>query len=87
MAAGRPVIATRAGGPLDSVLEGETGLLVTPSDPADLAAAVKRLLADPEAALAMGRNGRQRAIECFSIEHITESISEILRRATGRVSG
>lgn len=40
MAAGRPVIARRAGGVLDTVLEGETGLFFDDADPASLAQAV-----------------------------------------------
>jgi glycosyltransferase involved in cell wall biosynthesis len=42
MASGRPVIALRAGGVLDTVVEGETGLFFDEPDPSALAAAVER---------------------------------------------
>jgi len=46
MAAGLPVVATNVGGNPDVVLDGETGLLVPPRDPAQLAAAICRLCTD-----------------------------------------
>ncbi len=46
MAAQRPVVATAVGGTPEVVLDGETGLLVPPEDPAALAAAIERLLGD-----------------------------------------
>jgi len=59
-AAGRPVVASRAGGVAEVVRDGETGLLVPPGDPAALAAALARLAADPEEAARMGRTGAER---------------------------
>src|SRR5207245_4136839 len=46
-AAGVPVVATPVGGIPENVVDGETGLLVPPRDPAALAAAINRLLEDP----------------------------------------
>ncbi len=46
-AVGIPVAATRLGGALEIIQEGETGLLVDPGDPESLATAVRRLLEDP----------------------------------------
>jgi glycosyltransferase involved in cell wall biosynthesis len=46
MAAGTPIVATRAGGIPEIVRDGETGLLVPPRDPAALAAAINRVLGD-----------------------------------------
>ncbi len=60
MALGLPVVATAAGGPLEIVETGVTGLLVPPGDPAAMSAALGRLLADPAAAAAMGGAGRDR---------------------------
>ena len=48
MAAGTPVVATRVGGLAEVVADGVTGRLVTPGDPAELAAAVLEVLADRE---------------------------------------
>jgi len=46
MAVGCPVVASRVGGLRVTVLDGDTGLLVPPEDPAALAAALTRLLSD-----------------------------------------
>jgi glycosyltransferase involved in cell wall biosynthesis len=61
MAAGRPVVATAVGGNVDAIVPGETGLLVPPSQPQALAAAIDRLLAEPAERRRMGEAGRLRA--------------------------
>jgi glycosyltransferase involved in cell wall biosynthesis len=61
MAAARPVVATAVGGIPDAVREADTGLLVPPSAPADLADALVRVLTDPIRARAMGRAALTRA--------------------------
>ena len=66
MAMGKPVVATRAGGPLDIVVEEETGLLVPPGDADALAVALTELLSRPEAARTMGEHGRRRVEDCFA---------------------
>ncbi len=60
LAAGLPVVASRTG-QLPEVLEG-LGVLVPPSDPAALAAAIDALAADPARRAALGRAGRARAV-------------------------
>ena len=50
MACARPIVATNVGGIPEVVVDGETGFLVPPRDPAALAAAIVRLLADPDCA-------------------------------------
>jgi glycosyltransferase involved in cell wall biosynthesis len=67
MAAGRPAVATAVGGTPDVVLDGVTGLLVPPRDPAALAQAIQSLLDDPVRARAMGVAGRQRVEQYFSL--------------------
>ena len=62
----RPMVASRVGGIQDQVVDGETGILI--DDPHDLAAcaqAIERILADPEAARAMGEAGHQRVIDNY----------------------
>ena len=61
MAAGRPVVASAVGGLASTVVDGETGLLVPPGDPAALAAALERLLDDRALAARLGASGRDRA--------------------------
>jgi glycosyltransferase involved in cell wall biosynthesis len=70
MAAGRPVVATRVGGVPEVVVDGETGLLVEPENPGALAAAVRRLLADPGLAARLGQAGRRRAHDRFGAGHM-----------------
>jgi glycosyltransferase involved in cell wall biosynthesis len=60
MASGKPVIAVDRGGPRESVVHGETGLLC-PAEAEAFAAAMGRLVDDPARAAAMGLAGRQRA--------------------------
>lgn len=57
LAAGLPVVASNVGGLLDIIQPEENGLLVPPSDPGALAAAIGRLLDEPETAAALGRRG------------------------------
>lgn len=66
MARRRPVVASRAGGLVEAVDDGETGLLVPSGDPIALAEAIRGLLSDPVTADRMGRTGRRRALSTFS---------------------
>jgi starch synthase len=93
MACETAVVATATGGIPEVVADGETGLLVpieqledgtgTPVDPerfvADLAAALTRVLNDPQLAERMGKAGRRRAVERFSWSRIAEDTLEIYR--------
>jgi starch synthase len=65
MACGTAVVASRVGGIPEVVSDGETGLLVPPGDPGQLAEALNALVRDPARAQAMGGWGRQRAISEF----------------------
>jgi phosphatidylinositol alpha 1,6-mannosyltransferase len=60
-ASGLPAIVVDRGGPPDLVREGETGLIARANDPADFAARVGTLLADPEARRRMGCHAREAA--------------------------
>jgi alpha-maltose-1-phosphate synthase len=61
-AAGLPVVASDIGQVPQIVSHGETGLVVPPSDPAALAAAIDALVLNPERAARLGRAGRARAV-------------------------
>jgi glycosyltransferase involved in cell wall biosynthesis len=65
MAASRPVVATDVGGNREAVIDGETGLLVPPSDAARLAAAILTVLQQPDRGAAWGRAGRRRVVDRF----------------------
>jgi glycosyltransferase involved in cell wall biosynthesis len=67
-AMGKPVVASRLGGPLELVAEGETGLLVPREDPQALAEALIEVLRDPERAAALGEAGYQQAREHFNAD-------------------
>jgi len=66
MACGIPVVGTKVGGMLETITDGETGLLVEPERPDLLAEAILSLLNDPDTAGQMGKKGRERAVERFS---------------------
>jgi glycosyltransferase involved in cell wall biosynthesis len=84
MAAGLPVVATRAGGIPEIVDDGATGLLVPPGDAAALARAVSALLADPAARRALGEAGRRRAGERFSTAAWLGRLQRVYGEALGR---
>jgi glycosyltransferase involved in cell wall biosynthesis len=84
MAAGLPVVATRVGGNPELVLDGRTGLLVSPENAAETAAAIVRLLDNPGMARAFGETGRQRIIQEFSIERMLRQTQELYLRLCRR---
>jgi glycosyltransferase involved in cell wall biosynthesis len=63
-----PVVATNVGGIPEQVVDGETGLLVAPSQPAGLGAAILKVLSNPAQAKLMGSKGRQRVQDMYSME-------------------
>jgi glycosyltransferase involved in cell wall biosynthesis len=78
MAAKKPVVATRCGGPEEIVIHGETGFMVPMRNPQLLAEAILTLLKHPEKANAMGEAGRRRAENHFSLEAYVNNISTVL---------
>ena len=70
MACKTPVVASAVGGILEVVMDEETGLLVEPANPKQIADAVNRLLADREMAVRFGEKGRKRVEEKFSWDYI-----------------
>lgn len=88
MAHGRAVVATRAGGIPDKVLDGRTGRLVEPADASGLARALGELLASPERRHALGAAGRLRVEEHFSwprrADRLLALYEELLGEGRGR---
>ncbi len=68
MSCQRPVIATNVGGIPEQVVHGETGLLVSPSQPIELASAIIEVLSDPQRSRLMGSKARSRAERIYSID-------------------
>lgn len=68
MASGTPVVSTDCGGPSTLIDDGATGALVPTGDAQALADRMAHLLTHPTAAKAMGRAGRERVEEEFSVE-------------------
>jgi alpha-maltose-1-phosphate synthase len=77
MACATAVVASRVGGIPEVVDGGVTGLLVPPDDPASLADAMNLLLRDPGRADAMGRAGRERAVNEFSWDSVAAQTAEL----------
>ena len=82
MLAGLPVVATRVSAVPEVVADGETGLLVEAGDAAAFAAALDRLLGDPELARRLGDAGLARARSEFSVARMTERTLAVYRDAT-----
>jgi glycosyltransferase involved in cell wall biosynthesis len=77
MAVERPVVATSAGGVPEIVVDNVTGLLVPPADPEALANATATLLADSTRARLMGKEGRRRVEEHYSLPLHAERIEAV----------
>ncbi|MEC4567175.1 glycosyltransferase family 4 protein [Paenibacillus sp. CMAA1739] len=74
MAAGLPVIASNEGGPKETVVPNETGLLIEPGDPAKLEAAIRWMLEHPQERQQMGEKGMERVKKHFVIENTVKDI-------------
>jgi glycosyltransferase involved in cell wall biosynthesis len=83
MAAGRPIVATRAGGIPEVVVHGETGLLVPPRDAPALAAGILELLRDPERRSRFAAAGFARVRDLFSVDRMVEETLAVYGRLVG----
>jgi len=86
MASGLPVVAPRAGGIPEVVLDGTTGILTEPGDLDALAEALLRLMTAPEEAEQLGRAGRKRIEQQFSPAAIVPQYEALYDRLAGRRS-
>lgn len=87
MAAALPVVATRVGAVPEVVVHGETGLLVQPGAPEQLADSMIRLLNSPSLRRQFGEASRRRIQEHFSAERMTSDYLQVYERALRRVHG
>lgn len=76
-ACGVPVVAGRSGGIPDTIREGETGLLVDPTDHVEVASAVDAVLGDPTLARALGARGRRAVETHFNWTRVTRDMIHI----------
>ena len=81
-AASKPVIAGRAGGVADAVVENVTGFLVDPTDVDAVANAVIRLAEDEMLCKRLGSNGRERVEHGFTVERFAARVADVLQNAT-----
>jgi glycosyltransferase involved in cell wall biosynthesis len=79
-ASGRPIVSTDVPGCRDVVRHGLNGLLVPARDAGALAAAIKRLVADPEMRLRMGREGRALVEREFALERVVAATLDLYRK-------
>lgn len=87
MAHGKPVVAGAVGGLLDLVVDGETGLLVPPSDAEALRSALERLLNDRALRRRLGDAARERARREFSWEATTDATLAAYADVVGHAAG
>src|SRR5207249_11450753 len=79
MATAKPVIVADIPGVREVIEDGREGLLADPLNARDLAEKIRRLLADPEARRVMGERGREKVLESFGIERVTDQIEGVYR--------
>ena len=83
MAMQRSVVATDCGGNRELVVDGEVGLVVPPRDPDALAAALTRLIDDPDLRTRLGIAARKRVVEHFSTEKRIDKLEALYRKVLG----
>lgn len=79
MACGRPVVGSRFGGIPEVVADGETGYLAEPENAADIAEKIGRLLADTGLRERFGQCGRERVLQLFTWDAVTERVLDAYR--------
>ena len=82
-ACGTPVIAIDEGGFRETVCQRKTGLLVDP-DPAAVAEGIAELVGNPDLVEMLGRQGRERVLQCWTWERSGRRLETLLARAAGR---
>lgn len=86
MLAERPVIASRAGGVLEIVEDGRSGMLFSPGSAGELAAGISVLMRNPGRAQELAGAGRLRASQFFTTDAMMKGIKKVLR-VSGEAGG
>lgn len=76
MSMGLACVGTNIGGTVETIVDGETGLLVQPDAPEELADALVSLLSEPGRSSRMGAAGRLRAMKIFSMTNYCDTVRE-----------
>ncbi len=77
MAMGKPVIATRAGGPMEIIEDGKDGILISPGAVGELSAAMDELVSEPQLGSRLGAAAREHVVGKFDIQRTAKAICEI----------
>lgn len=80
MAAGKPIVATAHGGPIEQIEHGVSGLLVSPTNPQEMANALQHLLTDTHARQNMGQAAQKRAQQYFTTERYAANIVQLYQQ-------
>ncbi|MFF5290240.1 glycosyltransferase [Paractinoplanes globisporus] len=83
MACGVPVVASAVGGLADTVVDGVTGELVAPRDPAGLARALRRLLADETRRVSYGAAALDRAVQSYAWPRVARRLASVYASIAG----
>ncbi|WP_288126597.1 glycosyltransferase [Thiomonas sp.] len=83
MASAKPVICTRVGGIPDVVRDGDNGLLIDASDPAQLQQRIAQLLDSPDERTRLGLRARDTVIERFDVTRTAAAYNNLHRQALG----
>lgn len=87
MMSGLPVIATRVGGVPELVEDGITGYLVPPKDHRSMASAINKIINDPSLRQHMGKMGRKKAMEKFTLERMLQETEKVYEDITLSTKG
>jgi glycosyltransferase involved in cell wall biosynthesis len=77
---GIPAIATYVGGLPEGIIDGETGFLVDPESPDQVADRLRRFLDDPSLCRSMGKKAREHVTNSFSEDRMVDDVESLLRR-------
>jgi len=84
---GVPTIATNVGGFPDIVIDGETGLLVNPKSPSELAGAIERMYLDREFAKSSAARGQKLVLDLLDVRNTSRDVYEFYKVILGEKSG
>jgi glycosyltransferase involved in cell wall biosynthesis len=87
MSLGKAVVASAAGGPVELIVPGETGTLVTPGHADELAHAVLRLLGDKPLRQSMGRAARERVADYFTMPQMMKKVEDLYETLVAPTEG